>query len=78
MTHSFVDSEDDGRVVNNTMRHQYRVLSDEEKEAMLWIKDQAQTMIEYINDHVPPGREGALAKTKLEECVMWAVKGLTG
>lgn len=34
-----VDSTSDQRVVNNVMRHQYRVLSDAEKAAMLKIKD---------------------------------------
>lgn len=64
--------------VNSVMRHQYRVLSDEEKESMLWIKDQGLTMIEFIVERVPKGREASLAKTKVEEAVMWAVKGLTG
>jgi hypothetical protein len=73
-----VASESDDRTVNNTMRHQYRVLSEAEKETMLWIKDQGLTMMEYIDLHVPKGREASLAKTKMEECVMWAVKGLTG
>jgi hypothetical protein len=53
------------------------VLSDEEKEAMVWIKDQALTMMEFIDARVPKGREASLAKTKMEEAVMWAVKGLT-
>ena len=72
-----VDSESDERTVNNVMRHQYRVLSDEEKEAMLWIKDQGLTMVQFIDGNVPKGREASLAKTKIEEAVMWAVKGLT-
>ena len=72
-----IDSESDERIVNNVMRHQYRVLSDAEKEAMLWIKDQGLTMMEFIDGNVPKGREAALAKTKLEEAVMWAVKALT-
>jgi hypothetical protein len=55
-----------------------RALTDDEKEAMLWIKDQALTMIEFIDEHVPQGREASLAKTKVEEAVMWSVKGLTG
>jgi hypothetical protein len=72
-----IDSESDERTVNNDVRHQYRVLSDAEKEAMLWIKDQALTMMEFIDGNVPKGREASLAKTRLEESVMWAVKGLT-
>ena len=74
---SFVNSESDKRVVNNDVRHQYRVLSEEEKAAMLWIKDQALTMMEFIDARVPAGREVSLAKTKIEEAVMWSIKGLT-
>ena len=74
----YVASESDDRIVNNAMRHQYRVLNDAEKETMLWIKDQGLTMMEFIAEHVPAGREASLAKTKIEEAVMWAVKGLTG
>lgn len=29
-------------------------------------------------DDLPQSREISLAKTKLEECVMWAVKGVSG
>jgi hypothetical protein len=76
-TEQYVASESDERTVNNDVRHQYRVLTAEEKETMVWIKDQAQTMIDYFAEHLPHGREQALAKTKLEEAVMWAVKGLT-
>jgi len=35
--------------------------------------DQFATLIDV---HIPDSREKSLAKTKLEECVMWAVKGL--
>jgi hypothetical protein len=72
-----IQSESDERTVNNTMRHQYRVLSDAEKESMLWIKDQGLTMMEFIDERIPKGREASIAKTKIEEAVMWAVKGLT-
>jgi hypothetical protein len=71
------NSEDDERTVNNAVRHQYRTLSDEEKETMLWIKDQGLTMMEFIDARVPREREASLAKTKIEEAVMWAIKGLT-
>jgi hypothetical protein len=74
----FFKAESDQRTVNNTMRHQYRVLSDQEKEAMLRIKDWGANGLNVLQDCVPPGRERSLAITKLEECVMWAVKGLTG
>jgi hypothetical protein len=70
----FVASESD---VNNTMRHQYRVLSDEEKAAMVRIKDLGLEFVQSITNCVPNGREASLAKTKIEEAVMWAVKGIT-
>ena len=72
-----VSSESNERTVNNAMRHQYRVLSDAEKETMLWIKDQGLTMTEYIDANIPKGREASLAKTRVEEAVMWAIKHLT-
>lgn len=78
-----VASESDARVVNstigdNTMRHTYRVLSDDEKVKMVHIKDMGVAFLNAIRDCVPEGREASLAKTKVEEAVMWAVKGLTG
>lgn len=71
-----IPSTSDQRTSNNTVRHQYRTLSEEEKTKMLTIKDKGLELIEYIDDNVP-GREGALAKTRIEEAVMWAVKGIT-
>ena len=50
--------------------------SDEEKLAMVAIKDAGELLLHAIIDHVPAGREASLAKTKIEEAVMWAVKGL--
>lgn len=35
----FIDSAKDERITNNTMRHQYRILSDAEKASMINIKD---------------------------------------
>ena len=74
---SYVNSESDDRTANNDVRHQYRVLTDIEKRAMVNIKDVGAALINAINIHVPSGREASLAKTKAEEAVMWAVKGLT-
>ena len=72
-----VPSESDDRTVNNAVRHQYRVLTDEEKEAMVILKDCGLEFLGLIDRCVPAGREASLAKTRVEEAVMWAVKGLT-
>jgi hypothetical protein len=76
-TEQYVPSESDERTVNNDMRHQYRVLSEPEKKAMVAIKDYGREFIAHLDNVVPQGRELSLAKTRIEEAVMWAVKGLT-
>lgn len=71
-----VDSKSDQRTVNNTMRHAYRVLSEAEKEAMQQVKDLGADLhfrIAALGD----SRETSIAKTKVEEAVMWAVKHIT-
>jgi hypothetical protein len=55
----------------------YRVLTDHEKQAVQSIKDRGLEMLATIEACVPVGREASLAKTKVEEAVMWAVKGVT-
>jgi hypothetical protein len=72
----FVESTSDHRTVNNVMRHQYRVLSDAEKNAMQAIKDKGLELHDLI-ESVGQSRELSIAKTKTEEAVMWAVKHLT-
>lgn len=71
-----VSSASDERTVNNTMRHTYRVLTDEEKALMLEIKDVGLHFHELL-DRIGKSREISLAKTKVEEAVMWGVKHLT-
>jgi hypothetical protein len=71
-----VDSTSDERTVNNVMRHEYRVLTDDEKSAMQTIKDQGLALWNVF-DNIGQSREMSLAKTKIEEAVMWAVKHLT-
>jgi hypothetical protein len=71
-----VDSTSDERTTNNTMRHKYRVLSDSEKESMTKIKDMGAEFHEYV-DSLGSSRELSIAKTKIEEAVMWAVKDIT-
>ena len=44
----FVDSQSDERVVNNVMRHAYRVLSEDEKNTMQAIKDRGLELHELI------------------------------
>lgn len=71
-----INSEDDKRTSNNIVRHQYRVLTDEEKADMLRLKD---TGLEFIEKCKTLGssRELSIAITKAEEAVMWAVKHIT-
>lgn len=73
-----VDSTSDARTINNdnVMRHNYRVLSDAEKVAMTMFKDLG---VEFVKacDSIGSSRELSLAKTKMEEAVMWAVKHVT-
>lgn len=71
-----VSSTSDERTVNNVVRHQYKVLNDEEKAQMLAIKDMGAQFIGYC-DSIGKSRELSLAKTKIEEAVMWAVKSIT-
>lgn len=71
-----VDSTSDERTVNNVMRHAYRVLGEDEKAAMQKIKDDALAFHDFIGS-LGNSREISLAKTKIEEAVMWAVKHIT-
>lgn len=83
-----VDSASDDRTANNAVRHQYRVLNDAEKAAMVAIKDKGAEFLTLLDNlqnggdlplatTATIGREFALARTNLEQAVMWAVKGLT-
>ena len=64
------------RVLNNVVRHEYRVLTDAEKFQMKALKDMGLAFIEAC-DTIGASREMSIAKTKMEEAVMWAVKSLT-
>lgn len=71
-----VSSTSDERTVNNVMRHEYKVLNEDEKAAMQKVKDDGLAFHEFL-DSLGGSRELALAKTKIEEAVMWAVKHIT-
>lgn len=68
----------------SVFRGTYRELSEEEKNIVADIKDRAEELYGVIDNYA--GQQGAglmqryyaLAKTNLEEAVMWAVKGITG
>lgn len=72
-----VNSASDARTANNTVRHQYRVLSEPEKRAMVEVKDAGEAFLATLEKFCHPGRETSLARAKVEEAVMWAVKGIT-
>ena len=76
---STVSSTSNERTVNNVMRHAYRVLSDEEKSQMQSIKDMGLSFHNLLTE-IGGGlgsRELSVAKTKIEEAVMWGVKHIT-
>ena len=79
-----IDSTSHERTANNVMRHEYRVLTDAEKSQMQSAKDFGVVFIQLCDDidrskppHIGAGREVSIAKTKMEEAVMWAVKAIT-
>lgn len=64
----------------NTFRKEYRELTDEEKAAIEELKTTAEQMEITIENAKAAGknpRHLALAMTKLEEAIMWAVKAIT-
>lgn len=73
---TYVDSASDDRIVNNVMRHQYRVLNDAEKATMVAVKDRGAELLALIKS-LGASRELSIAATRTEEAVMWAVKHIT-
>ncbi len=85
-----VDSASDARTANNAVRHAYRVLSDAEKAQMVAVKDKGAEFLSLLDavQHakaaqetgaLPPlfDRELDIARQRIEEAVMWAVKRIT-
>lgn len=58
-------------------RARHRVLSDEERAFLDELKSAATALWDLI-ELVDAPREKALARTKLQESIMWAVRGVTG
>lgn len=63
----------------NIFRKEYKELSDEDKRHVGDVKDKANELYHLFPKNGDKGanREIAIAITKLEESVMWAVKGMT-
>lgn len=72
----YISSDSDERTANNAVRHKYRVLSDDEKQLMLEVKDIGAQLINKCNE-IGKSRELSLAVTNAEQSVMWAVKHIT-
>lgn len=76
-----IDSTSDDRVKNNSTRQQYRVLSEEEKASVDWLKGNGEAFIQHCRElqkaRPEAGREFALAITHAEDAVMRAVRGIT-
>jgi len=62
--------------MKDIMRQAYRVLTPEEKKTMENVKAMGLDFWWAIDD-LGDSRELSLAKTKIEEAVMWAVKDIT-
>jgi hypothetical protein len=67
--------------MNNVMRHEYKVLTEQDKLDMKNIKDLGLAFyegIERLEDRIDGrSRELSLAKTKIEEAVLWCGKHIT-
>jgi len=71
-----VTSEANSPTSENVMRHKYKEMTPKDMADMKSIKDIGLAFHELC-DALGPSREMSIAKTKIEEAVMWAVKGIT-
>ena len=66
--------------MTDTFRKEYKPLSDSQKHAMNLFKERADELLKEFNNAAPLNpdpRAMAVAKTNLEQSVMWAVKSIT-
>ncbi len=66
--------------MSDVFRKVYNPLSDDQKRAVEQIKDKAEELMALFGAQqgvVAEGRCMSLARTNLEQCVMWAIKAIT-
>jgi len=69
--------------MSDTFRKEYKPLSEEQKAQMTAVKEQAELLEGLFNGALNPDERSekarciAIAKTNLEQAIMWAVKGIT-
>ena len=68
--------------MTDTFRKEYKPLSDKQKEMMELIKDKAESLLFAFNQPEEHEvnvdmRKMAIAKTNLEQSIMWAIKAIT-
>ena len=64
--------------MTDVFRKEYKPLSDAQKDAIELIKTKASELLNIFNCvENPDGRYLSLAKTELENSIMWAVKSIT-
>ena len=80
VAHLFESEPDDRQSTSfdapSKFRPQYRQLTDTEKQLHDDIKEKAGELDDLF-EKLRPGRCTSIAGTKLEESIMWAIKGLT-
>ena len=63
--------------MENVFRKEYRALDESQKARMNQIKNEAQKLYESFDWAIGDQRMLAIAKTNLEQSVMWAIKAIT-
>lgn len=64
-------------MADDTMRQESRPLTDKEQDAIRTVKGMGETFYKYLSS-LPPTRQRDMAMARIEEAVMWAVKGISG
>lgn len=62
--------------MTDTFRKEYKPLDESQKMRISQIKNDAEKLLDSIDWAIGDKRMLELAKTKLEECVMWAIKAI--